>query len=448
MKKVIKSRLAMSAVFLVASSVSYGQAAPAGVVSVTPNPSVSGFNFLSLDGQLHYALSASEIVQFGYYGPGDVTSSSILSGNVAYSSKSVNRPFSLLFAGGIILPNQGGQGVTGFESASVSQGFTTRHWAFNIADTVSFLPQSPTTGLSGIPGVGDIGVIPIQGAGSGPAGGILSVSGNRISNVLSGGASRQINRGMSIGGSGSWAVLHFLSNAQGLNNTQASGAVSLSQRLDARSSASVSAIYSAFNYSGPEAGALEPNFQSKGINLGYQRTINRAFSVSGSVGPQWVSSSNSNLIPTSLSLSAMASLAYTHRFTNASLFYSRGINAGSGVLPGAVSDTVGFAAGRSFGRNWAGSLNAGYARSKGLTQIAVMNSFVPVNAIFHTVFGGVQVTRRISSNLSGYASYTLQDQSTNYPQIPLSAENALSGTSQTFGIGITFTPRSTRLGQF
>jgi len=69
----------------------------------------------------------------------------------------------------------------------------------------------------------------------------------------------------------------------------------------------------------------------------------------------------------------------------------------------------------------------------------------PVHEIFETVYGGVQARRRISTTLSGFLSFTAQNQSTNYS---LGAQNAFSGTSETFGIGISFSPRSTNLGQF
>ena len=55
----------------------------------------SGPNLPSLDGVLHYAVSASEVIQFGYYGSGEVTNSTVLSGDVAYTAKSELRPFSL-----------------------------------------------------------------------------------------------------------------------------------------------------------------------------------------------------------------------------------------------------------------------------------------------------------------------------------------------------------------
>jgi hypothetical protein len=435
MKEVMKIRLAISALFLLSTMrlISYGQATPAGIATISAGPSS-----LAPDGVFHYALSASELVELGYYGSGDVSSSAALSGDIAYTSKSTVRPFNLVFAGGILLPNQSGQGVSTYETVLVSQGYVTGRWVFNLADSFSFLPESPTTGLSGIAGVGDLGIVPIQGPGTGPAGGVLTNSDDRIANTLSGSVQRQISRATSISGSGSWSVLHFLDNGQTdeLNYTQTSSVVALNQRIDSRSSASVSAVYSVFNYSGPQAGPEDPNFQSKGINVTYQRLLSRTLSVSGTVGPQWVSSSNSALIPSTLNVAASASLTYSRKFTTATLSYTRGVNGGSGVLPGAFSDSVGFGVSRAYGRNWVASLN-------GLAYIT--NSLVPTHEVYDTVYGGVQVTRRFSTNFSGYVTYTALDQSSNYSVGP---QNVLSGTSQIFGIGVTFSPRSTRLGQF
>lgn len=447
----MKIRMAISALLFLAAMPSYGQAVPAGVAVANPDP------FLPpLDGVLHYALSASEIVQFGYYGSGQTTSTTALSGDVAYQGKSQNLPFSLLFAGGVLLPNQQGQGVSTYQNVAVSQGLVTRSWVFNVSDSFSFLPQSPTTGLSGIAGVGDLGVIPVQGPAYGPAGGVLSTSGNMIGNSLSGSVERQLGHATSISGAGSWSVLHFLDsnntsnnnanyNGYGLDTSQVSGSVALSRRIDARSSASVDAVYSTFSYSGQQAGFLTPNFQTKGLNLSYQRTLSRTLSMGLSAGPQWVSSSNSALIPTNLNVAVSASLSYFRRYTHASLIYSRGVNGGSGVIPGALSDSIAGSVGRSYGRDWVVSLTGAYVRTSGLTQQFVAGGSAPVNTVFNTVYGGVQVTRRISNSFSGYASYTAQHQS--YSNL-ITAQNPFGGTSHTFGVGITFTPRSTRLGQF
>jgi hypothetical protein len=448
MKKVTKIRIAISALLLTVGSIAQGQAVPTATPSMAP--SSSGLNFSPLDGVLHYALSASEIAQLGYYGPSQATYSTVLSGDVAYTAKSSVRPFSMVFAGGVSLSNQSGQGTTSFWNVEASQGLITRGWIFNISDSFSFLPQSPTTGLSGIAGVGDLGAIPVQGPVAGPAGGVFSNSGNRLSNAMTGGVERQIDHATSISGNASWSVLQFLgTNTAAINNTQISGTVGLNRRLDARSSVSLNAAYSTFTYSGTGSGFALPDIETRSLNLSYSRLLSRSLSVNVSAGPQWVSSSNSTVIPSNLNVAVTAGVSYSRGLTNASASYSRGVNGGSGVLPGALSDSISASLGHSYGHNWVAGLSAGYTHTSGLTQLAFGVPSAPTNLVYDTVFGGVQVTRRISTHFSGYISYQAQNQSSNY-SLPTqnAARNALNGTSQTFGIGITFSPRSTRLGQF
>jgi hypothetical protein len=444
MKEIMKLRIFISALFLTAVSISYGQAVPAGVATVSTGPNLS-----ALDGILHYALSASEIVQWGFDGPGDTTSSTALSGDVAYTSKSAVKPFSMIFAGGVIIPSgQNEGGVTTYQNISASQGYITEHWGFNIADSFGFLPQSPTTGISGIPGVGDLGATPIPGPGTGIAGGLLSTSGDRLFNTLSGGVERSINHVTSITGSAAWSVLRFENSdtVQGLDSTQFMGSVAISRKLDPRSSVSVSGVYSAFDYSGSESVNAEPSIDSRGINLGYQRVLSRSLSLSASVGPQWVSSSDSELVPSSLSVAASVGVSYIKGHTSATLGYSRGVNAGSGVLPGAESDTISGGIGHPYGRNWVVSLTGSYQHSNGLAEVPVTSTEVAFEKeTFNTVYGGLQVSRRFSTHFSGYASYTAESQTNNFL---LAGQNAFTGTSQTFGVGVSFTPRSTRLGQF
>jgi hypothetical protein len=447
MRKVMKIRIAMSSMLLILPSIAAGQAVPTAVVPVS---SVGGSPIVpNLDGELHYAVSGSQIVQLGYYGSGEVTSSTALSGDLAYTAKSTTRPFSLIFAGGVLLPNQSGQGTSSFWNVAASQGYTARHWIFNISDSFSFLPQSPTTGLSGIPGVGDLGSIPVQGPVEGPAGGILTVAGNRVQNTLSGSVERQISHATSISGSGSWSILNFLdSKLSQLDSTNVSGSVALNQRFDARSSGSIDAVYSTFTYSGNViiAGIVQPDIETRALNASYQRLLSKSLSVQVAGGPLWINSSNELITPASLNVGATANVGYSRGFTNASVNYSRGVNGGSGVLSGALSDSVYASVGHTYGREYVASLTMGYSHSSGLAQLPTgTNSFVPVNRIYDTFFGGAQLRRAFGPHLSGYVSYTVQSQSDN---LPVGAPYAVDGTSHTFGIGVTFTPRSTRLGQF
>jgi hypothetical protein len=427
-------------------SFAQGQAVPTAESSMS---SALGPNLPNLDGVFHYSLSAGEAIQFGYYGDGQTSYSTNLTGNAAYTSRSTVRPFSLLVASGVILGNQGGQGTNGFVNLAVSQGYETRHWIFNISDSFSYLPQSPTTGLSGIAGVGDLGSVPVSGPGSGPIGTILTTAGDRIGNSLSGSVERQLNHNNSISGSGTWSDLHYLgSDDEGLDTSQVSGSVSLNHRIDARSSVSVSGLYSTFSYGSTSTGVNQPDFQTRGINVSYQRVLSRTLSFNVSVGPQWISSSDSALISDSTNVSITAGLSYGYQNWHAGANYGRGANGGSGVLPGAISNTIAGFAGRNFGRDWVLGLTASYSRSSGLTQLSTGPSQVSTNETYDTTYGGFQLTRRFSTHFSGYASYTAASQSYNTNLVTPVTQNILGTNYQTIGFGVTFTPRSTSLGQF
>lgn len=438
MKEVMKFR-GLYVLLFCAGPALYGQAIPAGTISDSA-PS------LGLDGILHYSLNASEVVDFGYYGSGNTTASTVLSGNVAYTSKSQARPFSMVFAGGVILPNGSGQGgVTTYQNIAASQGWMSEKWNFGLADSFSFLPQSPTTGISGIAGVGDIGTVPEPEPGQGIAGGVLTYSGNRYANSLSGTVERSLDRRTSISGTGSWGILRFVDEDAGLDSSQYAGSLGVNRKLDARSSMGVSGVYSDFEYGSEPNTTAYPSVTSKAVNVSYTRAMSRNLSVSGSVGPQWVSSSNSTLVPSSLSAGASASASYVHGRTTAGVAYSRGVNAGSGVLPGAESDTVSGSVGHPYGREWLVAVTGSYQHSRGLTDVGVEGVTVAVKETFNTVYGGVQVSHSFSPHFSGYASYTVANQNI-VNEIP--GQNAFDGTSQTIGIGISFTPKSTLLGQF
>lgn len=443
----MKIGISILTLFLMPGAFSYGQAVPAGGSSATPTASAasSGFGFPSLDGTLHYALNASEIVQYGYYGSGNASASAVLSGDIAYSSTSVNAPFNMLFAGGVILAESGQQNTTTYENLAVSQGLISGKWVLGLSDSVSFLPQSPTTGLSGIAGVGDIGAVPIQGPSTGPAGGILTYAGSRLSNSLSGNVERLLTGKTSISGTGTWTILHFLHGNDGFDSTQVSGQAGLNHRIDARDSVSVNGVYSVVTFGANEGGL---SFTTQGINGLYSRILNRTFSISASAGPQWVSSSNSALIPSSLNVAATAGLAFEHKLTTGRIGYSRGVNAGSGVQLGGLSDTVSVGVGHPIGRDWLASGNAAFTHTSSLATNGVTpppGVIFPIGGTFTTAFGGVQVSHRLGRTLSMYGSYGLQHQT---HDAGFTGTNAFDGTSQTFGIGISFTPRSTRLGQF
>ncbi len=413
----------------------WGQATP--TASIQPSP--AGLSLPTLNGTFQYGLSLSEVMSKGYSG-GGVSAQTSLSGDVAYSSKSVVRPRNLIYAGGLQL----GSRTTYFQSLAASQSFVSRGWVFSVSDVVSYLPQSPTVGLSGIPGTGDLGLNPVQN-GLEPSQGILSIGNSRLSNAVSGNVERRLDAFTSISGGASYGTLHFFGNG-GLNSDQISTDVSLNRRLNGRSSASVSGTYGVYRYTGLGAGA---SFDTRGVSGGYQRQISRSLNASVSGGPQWIGSSAVLGIPSRLTFSAGAGLSYSVRVYNAAISYTRGVTGGSGIQPGGISDSIVGTVQRPFGAAWSASGNVGYSRTQGLTNgptpLALALQGLSSSGSYNSVFVGGQVSRRISRSFSAFGSYTVLDQS--YTQTRVSPV-ALNGIVQSFALGISYFPHSLHLGQF
>lgn len=428
----------------------YGQATPTATAPVSSTPastvgSHAGFRLPGSDGALHYELGASQIVQYGYFGSGNVTGSAALSGGLGYSSLSTKAPFDIMYSGGVLITESSGQDTSTYQDLSLSQGLVAGKWVFGLEDSVNYLPQSPTTGYSGIPGVGDVGVFPPGGPTQGNPGNILTYSGSRIGNTVSGSAERLITGRTSASAVGSYGILRFLNGNEGFDTSSVSGQAALNHRIDGRDTISANAVYSLYTFGKYEGGI---NFATRGVNGVFTRLLSRTLSLELSAGPQWVTSSDKALIPNSLSVAASVGLGYVHGLTNAELGYSRGVNGGSGVQLGGLSDTATGGVSHAYGREWLLSATGSYSHTEALAKGNILppsGLTIPFGGTFSTVFGGVQVTRRISRSLSAYASYTAQHQSYDSS---FKGVNAFNGTSHTFGVGITYAPHALRLGQF
>lgn len=445
----MKKRLSISMILLVLAGRMLGQAVPTAALpgfegaGATP-AGRSGTSLPWVDGTLHYALGASEVVYKGYANTG-VTSSTAITGNVGYSSMSETHPTSLLFAGGVLFGQS--RDTTTYQNLVVTQGLVKGLWGFNLADSFSFLPQSPVTGIAGVPGVSSPGDLPVSGPADGPAGGILTYSGNRISNVITGSVQRRLTGRTSLSGSGSWSLLHFLDKQAGIDNSMKSGQVALNHVIDARDTVSLAATYATNETSNilsvlPDTYPATLTYQTRGVDVSYSRQWTRALSTTASAGPMWIQSSAAPLIPNRLNFSLDLGLGYRRRLTGYSVRYTHGVNSGSGVQPGVLSDVVSASASHTFTPQWSASATLAYVRTSGLARFLGNN--VTVNGVTSAEYGTLQLSHGFSRTISGYVSYTAQNQSVNQ----VFSTNAYSGLAHTFGIGVSWTPRSTRLGDF
>jgi hypothetical protein len=405
----------------------YAQATPA----ATGTPTIPSLNVAPLAGQLNYSLSASQSFLVGYNGGDAFTGSANVSGNAGFVSASQSHPLSFLYSGGYLFGESTGQPNSLFQDFGISQELITRHYVFLIGDQVSYLPNSPVFGLSGVPGLGDIGTQPI-GTGSLPVESILTNYGKQVSNTAHGSATAKLSAETSLSAFGDYTLLRFPSNS-GISTDEVDGGASLNHRLDARNTIGVGYNYSNFSYGSGQ----NISITSQAVTLQYQHVFSRQLLLAASVGPQRTSSSEPDVIPTGTNVAADLSLFYSAKSITYLLSFNRGTTSGAGVLEGTLSDNVNFTASRQFGRDWSGGFSANYGDASSLETVGA-SSFTA-----KSFYAGLQATRKLGRNFSAYGSYNVETQSTRGSSLGV---NAFNGVENVIGLGITYSPRAIQLG--
>ena len=392
-----------------------------------------GFQLPDLEGSLHFALSASQRVSTNYNGTGQTVRSTSIAGDLGYLSRSEVHPFSMIYSGGY-LGNTGdanGQPSSVFQNLALSQIFQTRKFHFIVADAVSYLPTAPTTGLSGIPGIGDLGITSVQ---VGPVSGqsILTSYAPRVNNSASATVQRNLTGSTTVEGSGSFLIQRFVEgqNANGIDNNQATGIGGLTHRIDARNTLSANYTYSRFSYP-----SVAFSFISQGANLEYIRHVSRKILVDITAGPQRTTASSG--VSPSLTLAIQANATYTGEDSTVGLIFSRGTNSGSGVVQGAQIDNLSANVTKKFRRDWNTAALVGYTHTTSLPGLSS-------NALStDIVLASFQANRKIGNYLSAFLSYSLQNQSA---QGIATVANVQNGISHIVGVGLTYSPSLIHLG--
>ena len=369
---------------------------------------------------MNYAVRYSQTAEFGT-NFGDLQTSS-LSGSMQYKNGKERLPLQMRYIGGYTWTITGPSYLTGvFQHLTLSQGINWRKWGATVSDDVSYLPQAPTTGFSGIPGIGEPIGEPLPPSDLS----ILTLHTHVIYNDATGNARYTLDRATTLAGGISSILVRF-PDANGLNINELTANGVLTRRLGARNSFLGTYRYSQYSY--PD---YDFSFHANAGLLGIRRAWNPKITSEISAGPELKGSSNSAIIPSSTTVAVNASARYHYRLDSASLTYIRGANNGGGYLLGAESDAVNANYTREFGRKMTIGLTGSYLRTSGLVNNGVINS----------EFGGAQATRRFGRHFSAFANYTAIDQ-TSSSALP---SNTLSSLWQVVGFGVSYSPRKIHL---
>jgi hypothetical protein len=370
--------------------------------------------------KLDYDLSYSQTAEF-YAGDSETVQMGTVSGEVEYLNGYQRAPFSLTYSGGYISGISGPDTGTGvFQHILLSQGYFTRRGSVSLRDDLGFYPQTPTTGFSGIPGVGDL-----PGEPGLPSEPILTLNTRSLNNTATATFTHTLNYDTTFSIDGNFDSIRF-PDGGGLDINQVGMRPEVSWRLNALNYASVEYSFSRFNYLGSPF-----TMETQSVQPGFYRVWNRRLTTSVSAGPEWIQSDNDLIVPPTVGASANVGVIYTAKSTSATFNYYRSVSAGAGFATqiGIRNNYANASISRTYGRDLTIIATGSYMDSQGLVQPGVTNA----------EYGGVIATRRMGEYITISANYTALHQTSSLPL----ETNALKGISQVIGFSIAYHPRET-----
>jgi hypothetical protein len=398
----MKTLLAVMASLLVSCHCLYAQ--------VVPDATGGATNFT-------YFLRYSQTAHFGG-GLGDWQTANP-SGEVEFYNGRRTTPFNLSYLGGYAFTLAGPSHYsTGFfQYLSLHQGLPVHKWQLTVGDNVSYRPQAPVTGLSGVPGTGEpIVVVPP------PDQSILTVGTHALNNLVTGEVSRPLSTAFSVSLGAEYDLLLY-PDGNGLDTHSLSANGALTRQLDGRSSVFGEYVYSTFRYPN-----LSLTINAHLVTAGYERALTRRLHTDLGIGPEWINSSDSTSVPSSMVLTGYGDLSYRMRTGSVFGSYNRGTGGGSGFLVGQLTDSVAGGYSCLVGRMFSAELIGGFRRVSPLDSSGAVLSG----------FGAAQASWLFGRHLSVFINYTIVSQTSDIA-LP---NNVVNGALQTISFGTTLSPRS------
>jgi hypothetical protein len=282
-----------------------------------------------------------------------------------------------------------------FHQLDFSQNVVTGRWTFLVADRLSYQKDAFSNSPPMLfPGVyfGPHGTLYIPGLTPGES--IIGQNVGRINNSSSGQVTYGFTRATSLTTNFSYGLLHYDDSGVFLSNRQWSGGGGLDHRFG-RNTLGMNYNFTRFTYDD-----IPVRFDSHTAQVVFSHVLTGrwAFEVGG--GPAIVVSDYTLFKSTKIYGSGKVALHYHLPTTDLSVQYGRSVTNGSGVLPGAVTDDIGFTGTRQLNRSRSVNFSGGYSRNSGAF----------VNSSFNTFYVGAGISQALGRYASVSFGYTGQRQ--------------------------------------
>ncbi|MBZ5567610.1 MAG: hypothetical protein LAN64_07130 [Acidobacteriia bacterium] len=293
----------------------------------------------------------------------------------------------------------------------VSEKFVGRRVSFLLSNQFGYTPATDfgSAGMEGLlgmnlgGGISGFGSLPQGAASAGvatlnssyiPNQSILTAPSARIDDTTVGELEYRLNFRNSVTLTGSYGLLHPI-NEDLLDTRQYNANFGYNYLVSPRTT-----MAWAYGYTRMDFSALDRAIDSHTVSMMYGRTLVGQLRFTADVGAQFYNIDDPLTSQHDITWSSHAGLAYAIGKTSLNTDWMRSVSAGSGVLPGAQTNSVTFRAGRRIASAWNVLVTGGYAHNTGLgTQQS-----------FETEYAGVGVNRRFGRYLGMYFNYNLQHQ--------------------------------------
>lgn len=353
-----------------------------------------------------FTFSGSYGTNPGYsYGPSGETvwgSTTNLGGSLRLMRGSTNKLFSMSYLGSGELNSYDSNRNTQVHSLEITQSITTGRWTYLVGDTLSYSPNAyggytpllfPGIGTSTPGGGFQPGVTPNDS--------VLTSQNTQLNNTALGQVTYGLSRVSSLTGSVSYGILRYL-DGDFLDNHQLNLTGGFDHRFG-RNTMGVSYTYSKFMYD-----QFEEDFGTHTIHLTYARRIIGRVSLALRGGPSIRSTNAGVFSDTNTDFTGSASLQYAGTKTNYALSYSRAVTGGSGVVIGALTDTVSVSGSAQMTRSLTANASGGYTRNSAIYE--TYSQIVGAGMNYNTFFIGAGISRQVGRYMSLAMGYRGQRQ--------------------------------------
>jgi len=339
------------------------------------------------------------------------------------------------YVGGVGYYNRAGDGLKQIQQLQAQQSILWRRGQLTLRDSFSYLPEGSFGygaygGAGGFQlGLGGMGEgMGVLGSGFGGHYGVLGSQqlgslgqAPRLTNVAVADLVESISPRASITAAGSYGVVHFTDDTQGLiNSRQAGGQVGYSHAVGHKDQLAVSYAFQSFHFPG-QFGA--ENVSANVVQGMYGHRVSGRMDLVIGAGPQWTRIVDPLLGPTNrLSVAGRFTLRYRFRETSTSLAFERFDTSGSGFFAGAISNIARAEANRRLGRRYTGQANLGFAHNQRLQS----SGSAVASTSYNYMFAGFALRRRFGYNWGAFLGYQWNDQIFNTCPVPGTNCNRIS----------------------